>query len=68
MYVEINKDLVEHLYSIPWFQNCDEDIPHLGLKVSTKEEVIKRNASIKWGNTVLDFQGDLTVKLSNYIY
>lgn len=64
MYVEINKDLVEHLYSIPWFQNCGEDIPHLGLKVSTKEEVIKRNASIKWGNTVLDFQGDLTVKLS----
>ncbi len=60
----INKELVERLYSIPWFQNCGEDIPHLGLKVSSKDEVIKRNSSIKWGNTVLDFQGDLTVKLS----
>ena len=60
----INKELVERLYSIPWFQNCGEDIPPLGLKVSSKDEVINRNSSIKWGNMDLDFQGDLTVKLS----
>ena len=60
----INKEFVERLYSIPWFQNCGEDIPGLGIRVLSKEEVIKFNSSIKWGNTVLDFQGDLTVKLS----
>lgn len=64
MNVEINKKLVERLYSIPWFQNCGEDIPSLGIRVLSKEEVIKFNSSIKWGNTVLDFQSDLTVKLS----
>lgn len=64
MSVEINKELVDHLYSIPWFKNCGEDNPHLGLKVSSVDEVIKRISSVKWGNTVLDFQGDLTVKLS----
>ena len=64
MNVEINKKLVERLYGIPWFQNCGEDIPGLGIRVLSKEEVIKFNSSIKWGNTVLDFQSDLTVKLS----
>lgn len=64
MNVEINKKLVEHLYGIPWFQNCGENIPGLGIRVLSKEEVIKFNSSIKWGNTVLDFQSDLTVKLS----
>ena len=64
MNVEINKKLVERFYGIPWFQNCGEDIPGLGIRVLSKEEVIKFNSSIKWGNTVLDFQSDLTVKLS----
>ena len=59
--VEINKKLVERLYGIPWFQNCGDDIPSLGIRVLSKEEVIKFNSSIKWGNTVLDFQSDLTV-------
>ena len=59
--MEINKKLVERLYGIPWFQNCGDDIPSLGIRVLSKEEVIKFNSSIKWGNTVLDFQSDLTV-------
>lgn len=64
MSLEINQKMVERLCAIPWFQNCGKDVSNLGLKVSSKEEVIKRNSSLKWGNTVLDFQGDLTVKLS----
>lgn len=64
MNVEINKEFIERLYNIPWFHNCDEDIKDLGIKVSSKEEAIKRNSSTKWANTVMGFQGDLTVKLS----
>lgn len=63
MTIEINKKLVERLYGIPWFQNCGEEIPNLGLKVSSKGEVFKRNSSLKWHNMVLDYQGDITSKL-----
>ena len=63
MEIVINAELIIKLRNIPWFQNCGADIPPLGLRVKNTEEVLKRISSIKWGNTVLDHQGDITSKL-----
>lgn len=63
MTIELNKQFTESLYNIPWFLKCGDDIPNFGLRVTSKNEAIKRNASLKWENTVLDYQGDITSAL-----
>lgn len=63
MDMKIDLAFIEHLYQIPWFENCGNDTQDFGLCVKNKDEVIKRISSMKWSNTVLDFQGDITSKL-----
>ena len=63
MEIVINAELMNQLCSIPWFQNCGEGIPPLGLKVMDNGDVLKSISSLKWENTVLEHQGDITSKL-----
>ena len=64
--MQINKEIIDELYNIPWFHNCGKQVPsQFGMRVDSLSAVKEHITSLCWENIVLEHQGDMTVKLCN---
>ena len=63
--MKLDENFMEKLYSIPWFSKCGSPLAYDGVtSVTSAKEVIKSITTRKWGNMVLETQGDVTEQLS----
>ena len=63
--MELDRQLIEKLESIPWFCKCGSPAPfEWAASATSTKAVLKAITSRKWENMILETQGDVTEQLS----